>query len=190
MIPDKREDTLDIKSFEKLFTRVQPGLYAYCRKYIDDGELARDFVQESFMSLWVNREQVNSSYESYLFRSLHNRCMSHYRAMKVRAGYEDSVKSRIGEAGIHSDVPYPLTELYLKDVTGLLEHCLEKLPEKCREIFVMSRMRGMSNREIADSLGLSVRTVEAQIYNALKFIKAELKDYLPLLVLILPVFTE
>jgi len=66
---------------------------------------------------------------------------------------------------------------------------VEKLPEKCRLVFMMSRYQGMKNQEIAAELGISVRTVEAQIYNALKVIKEELKDYLPLIALFFAEFS-
>lgn len=188
MPSDKREVSLDMQSFEILFSRVQPGLYAYCRKYINDAELARDFVQDSFMNLWNNRDCVDSSYEGYLFRAVHNRCVSHYRAQQVQTRYAESVRNRITTLTMPSDVSYPLAELYLKEVEQLLDGCVGRLPVKCREVFIMSRYRGMSNAEIAVALGISVRTVEAQIYQALKVIKKELKDYIPLIALLFPGF--
>ncbi len=174
----------DIKFFEQLFYRLQPRLYAYCRKYIDDGEQAKDIVQECFVNLWNNRTEINVSYESYLFRAVHNRCISHFRSLRVHADYETSVKQKLQEAEIHAEVPYPLTELYLKEINELLRHCVEKLPEKCRLIFEMSRFRGMKSKEIADELNISIRTVDAQIYNALKTIKEGLRDYLICLLLL------
>lgn len=143
MILDKREHVLDVQSFEILFSRIQPGLYAYCRKYIADAELARDFVQECFMNLWTNRDCVTTSYEAYLFRAVHNQCVSYYRAQKVHARYEVSARDRIAALTIPTDVPYPLAELYLKEVQELLDHSVGNLPEKCREIFIMSRYRGI-----------------------------------------------
>lgn len=171
----------DIKHFESLFQQLQPRLFAFCCKYIDDKELARDFVQECFISLWENYMSVSSSYESYLFTAVRNRCLSHFRSLKVHAEYEEAIRLRIKEIEIHPEIPTPLTEMYLKEVSTLLQQAIEKLPEKCKLVFMMSRYQGMKNQEIADALGLSVRTVEAQIYNALKIVREELKDYLPVL---------
>lgn len=179
-------DKKDVKHFESLFQQLQPRLFAFCCKYVDDRELARDFVQECFISLWENYGSVESSFESYLFTAVRNRCLSHFRHQQTHADYEMSVRLRIKEIEFHPEMPDPLTEMYLKDIHELLQQSIAKLPEKCRMIFVMSRYQGMKNQEIADTLGISVRTVEAQIYNALKFLKEELRDYAPLLLLFLP----
>ena len=174
---------MEVKEFEQMFHRLQPRLYAYCCKYINNSELAKDIVQECFISLWENRTEITVSYEPYLFRAVHNRCISHFRSLKVHDDYATSVKQKLKEMEIYPETPYPLTELYLKEINELLQHCVEHLPEKCRLVFMMSRYQGMKNQEIAEELGISVRTVEAQIYHALKNMKEELKDYLPVIAL-------
>ena len=148
-------DRKNLKNFEQLFHQLQPRLYAYCCKYIEDNELARDIVQECFINL---------------------------------SEYASSVKMRIKELEIHPELPYALTELYVKEVNALLKESVCELPEKCRLIFMMSRYQNMKNQEIAENLGISVRTVDAQIYNALKILKIKLKDYLPILMLLFPHF--
>ena len=180
----KRIEQDGIKFFEQVFYRLQPRLYAYCSKYIDDDEQAKDIVQECFVNLWDRLSEITGSHESYLFKAVHNRCISHLRSLKVHTDYETSVKQKLQEAKIHPEVPYPLTELYLKEIKELLQHCMEKLPEKCRIIFEMSRNQGLKNKEIADKLNISVRTVDAHIYSALKTIKEELKDYLTVILLL------
>ena len=180
----------DIKHFESLFLRLQPGLFAFCCKYLDDKELSRDFVQECFISLWENYESVDSSFESYLFTAARNRCLSHFRSLKVHAEYDESIRLRMKEIEIHSDTPAPLTEIYLKEVNTICQQTIEKLPEKCKLIFMMSRYQGMKNKEIAESLRISTRTVEAQIYNALKILKKELHDYLPIILLFFPFYSK
>jgi RNA polymerase sigma-70 factor (ECF subfamily) len=173
----------DIKQFEPLFRKLQPRIFAFCCKYLDDKELARDFVQECFISLWENYESVESSFESYLFTAVKNRCLSHFRSLKVHAEYAAFIRFRLKEIEIHPQTPDPLTEVYLQEIKSLLQQAIEKLPEKCKLIFMMSRCRMMKTQEIAESLGISVRTVEAQIYNALKIVKEELRNYLPVLIL-------
>lgn len=182
------DDKKDLKSFEQLFHKLQPRLFAYCCKFVEDDELARDIVQECFMNLWENYESVQISYEYYLFRAVHNRCLSYFRSVRVHSEYEASVKLKIQEIEIHPELPYPLTELYLKEVNRLLQDSISMLPEKCRLIFMMSRYQGMKSQQIAETLGVSVRTVDAQIYNALKILKVKLKDYLPVLLLFFPHF--
>ena len=120
----------------------------------------------------------------YLFKAVHNRCLSYFRSERIHTEYASSVKIRIKELEIHPELPYPLTELYVKEVNALLKESVSKLPEKCRLIFMMSRYQNMKNQEIADTLGISVRTVDAQIYHALKILKIKLRDYLPVLLLL------
>ncbi|MDR1224318.1 MAG: RNA polymerase sigma-70 factor [Tannerella sp.] len=180
----------DVKHFESLFQQMQPRLFAFCCKYVEDKEQARDFVQDCFISLWENYGSVASSFESYLFTSVRNRCLSYIRSRKVHAEYEEAVLLRIREIEIHPEMPEPLTDLYLKELNEIIAHSVEKLPEKCREIFRMSRYRGLKNQEIADRLHISVRTVEAQIYNALKILKEDLKDYLPVSLIFFLLFSK
>lgn len=174
----------DIRAFESLFRQMQPKLFAFCRKYVDDEECARDIVQECFIGLWEHYAENICSHESYLFRSVHNRCLSYIRSQKVSAAYEETVGWRIREIELHPEMNSPLADLYVKELNGIMHHTVEKLPVKCRRIFEMSRYRGMKNQEIAEKLGLSIRTVEAQIYNALKVFKTAFNDYLPILLIL------
>ena len=176
-------ELLDANKFEQIFKDLQPRLYVYCRKYINDSEEAKDIVQECFVALWQNRNEIIYSIESYLFRAVHNRCISYIRSLRVHTDYENSARQKLREMEIHPETPKPLTELYLKEVNKLIRHCVKNLPEGCRLVFMMSRYMGMSNQEIANELGISVRTVEKHNSNALKILKEELKDYLSLIAL-------
>lgn len=180
----------DIKHFELLFRQLQPRLFAFCCKYVEDKELARDLVQECFISLWENYESVQSSYESYLFTAVRNRCLSYFRSQKVHAGYEELVALRIKEYEIHPEMPEPLMDIYIKEIDTLLKNSIDKLPPKCRSIFMMSRYEDMKNTEIAEALGISVRTVEAQIYSALKVLKTQFRDYLPTILIFFSFFSK
>ncbi len=171
----------DLQHFESLFRRLQPRLFAYCCKYVEDEELARDIVQECLIQLWENYENISGSYERYMIVAVKNRCISHFRTLRLQSKYTESVQLKIKEFEFHPDIPDPLTDIYMKEVTELLQEYIEKLPDKCRQIFMMSRQEGLKNQEIADQLGISIRTVEAQIYHALKSIRIGLKDYLPIL---------
>ncbi|RHE89227.1 RNA polymerase sigma-70 factor [Bacteroides intestinalis] len=167
--------------FETLFRNLQPRLFAYCCKYVDDKEMARDLVQECFINFWENQDSVTLSPEAYLFTSVRNRCLSYIRSQKVRSDYHESVRLQIREFEFHPDTPDPVLELYMKEVKDLLNVALNSLPPRSRQIFIMSRFQGLKNTEIANQLNISVRTVESQLYQALKHIKKHLKDYFPLI---------
>lgn len=175
----------NVKHFESLFRQLQPRLFAYCCKYVEDEELARDIVQECFINLWENYGSVKIAFEHYLIVAVRNRCISHFRSLQIRSEYADSVYLKIKSAEFHSGIPDPLSDIYTKELYDLLRKNMATLPEKCRQIFEMSRFQGMRNQEIADSLGISVRTVESQIYYALRTLKSRLKDYLPLIFLLI-----
>ena len=166
----------DIKRFEQLFFQLQPRLFAFCCKYIEDKELARDFVQECFIRFWENFYNIKS-YESYLFTAVKNRCLSHLRSLKARAEYEELVKLKIKEIEISPEKSDSISEIYLKELNTLLQQSINKLPVKCKLIFTMSRYQGMKNQEIAEALEISVRTVESMIYSSLKVIKEDLQKY-------------
>jgi RNA polymerase sigma-70 factor (ECF subfamily) len=153
-------------------------MYAFCRKYISDHELARDIVQDAFVKLLENYDAVKTSVSAYLFASVHNGCISHIRRQKLKAEHEEYVALQIKEYEIHPDgVPEHLQQLYHNELKQQYDESVERLPDKCRHIFRLSRSDNMSNKEIAEKLGISIRTVESQIYNALKRLKEDLKDF-------------
>ena len=172
---------MDQVLFETLFRNLQPRLFAFCCKYVDDKEMARDLVQECFISFWENQDSVTLSPEAYLFASVRNHCLSHIRSQRVRSDYHESVRLQIKEFEFNQDAPGPVTELYMKEVKELLNIALDTLPPRSRQIFIMSRFQGLKNKEIANRLDISIRTVESQLYQSLKHIKKHLKDYFPLI---------
>lgn len=160
--------------FEYLFESYYSGLCAFCLRYIDNKEIIEDLVQELFMSLWSKKEnlEVKTSLKSYLFTSIKNKCLDHNKHSKVKNKYREYISKH---KSIAEDT---INECYIEsELRSLLESELNKLPPRCKEIFVLSRFEGKSNAEIASLLNISKRTVELQISNALKLLKVSLKDY-------------
>lgn len=180
----KRVQRGDIDAFEKLYVDMHPRLYAFSRKFIDDNELARDLVQEIFSDLWENRQltSIKTSVSAYLFRMLHNRCLNYIRDKKVRDKYSSYMDIKLKEAELFffDQDQESYKSIFFKEVEEIYKTSIQNLPEGCRQIFLLSRMHGLSNKEIAEKLDISVRTVENQIYRALKTLKENLKDYLVL----------
>ncbi|HEX3006369.1 MAG TPA: RNA polymerase sigma-70 factor [Bacteroidales bacterium] len=185
---DQEDDLLlkikegDLIAFEELYFNMQPRLYAFSRKFIDDSEMSRDIIQEIFFEFWVNRKTllINSSLNAYLFRTLHNKCLNHIRSQKVHERYSSYVDIKLKEAELlyFDQDQEGYKSIFLKEIQEIVNTSMQSLPESCREIFLMSRLEGLSNKEIAEKLHLSTRTVENQIYRALKILKVNLKDYL------------
>ena len=178
-------DTLpDFKktNFESLYKELQPRLYAYCRKFISDPETVRDLVHDAFMKFWedVDVSVIHTSITAYLRKTVHNLCLLHLRSQQIHQRFENYSAFKLKETELNFFSPDygAYTPIFLKDMEEIVQKCMDDLPPQSRRIFEMSRMKGMSYAEIADELGISIRTVENQIYRVLAMLKIVLQDYL------------
>ena len=169
-------------NFESLYKELQPRLYAYCRKFIDDPETAKDLVQDAFVKLWENElfPTIHTSIASYLYKTVHNNCLLYLRDLQIRQRFEDyaALKLKEAELDFYSPDQGVYSSIFLKDIEDIVAKCIEKLPPQSQRIFKMSRWDNLPYAEIAANLGISVRTVENQIYRALTLLKTALHDYL------------
>jgi len=170
--------------FDFIFNYYYSGLCIYAKQFTCSTEAAEDLVQDFFVSLWMKASEltINDSLKSYLFSSVKNRCLDALRHNKVRERYEEYLTVENSEPLNDSFNIYVESEL-----RDAINKSLEKLPPRCREIFSLSRYEGRTNQQIAEKLGLSKRTVELQISNALRLLRVELKPFLPLLVILLKI---
>ena len=138
--------------------------------------MAEDITQETFLRVWRTRNSIQpkKSFFSLIARISTNLCYDHFRHLEVRYRHKDSIPE-FGKS--HFDDPEAVSQAKMlqEKIQNIVN---EKLPDKCRNIFILSRIEGKSNPEIAQLLDLSVRTVENQIYRALKVLKNNLKNYL------------
>ena len=175
-------------TFEILFRRYFERLYSYALKIVNDDALAKDLVQEVYIKLWEKREELTGHrIESLLFTMLRNQCISHLRHVKV-----------IENRNITFSEIRKIEELYRIDFVGdqpllLIEEELKQeifsvmnnLPPKCREVFRMSRINGLSNAEIALELGLHIKSVEKHISKAMKFFQSHFGASIPMALVVL-----
>lgn len=172
----------NVKAFEHLYKMYQPRLFAYCMNMVDKVDIAKDIVQESFMVFWENRGNIHTDFSvvSYLFKIVHTNCLKYLRRASIMSNFSDitDLKLKEIEMSYYSPEKNIFNNIYLKDLEKIYANSLDKLPEKCREIFVLSRQQYITSIEIANKLGLSLRTVENQLYRATKILKEELKQYL------------
>ena len=158
----------DDRAFAELYRRYARPLVTTAFRKTGDGAVAEDLVHEVFLSLWLRRGEISvqGAVRVYLFSALKNRVISHYHRQATAALVPLDDLRDLLPAPADSDAL--LGEFY--------EHSLQKLPERCREVFVMSRS-GYTMREIAQSLGISEKTVEVHIGKALRLLRAEFGDY-------------
>ncbi len=172
---------LELKSsnknaFKKLFFHYHDTLFRFIYYRISEADLARDIAQETFIRVWKNRIQINpeKSFFSYIAKISTNLCLDHFRHLKVRKKHQKTIP-KFGESHFYN----PETETNLEHIKAKIKEITNnKLPEKCRQIFILSRIENKSNSEIALFLNISKRTVENQLYRALKILKREMKQYL------------
>lgn len=168
----------DIRDFELLFKSHYQNLCSYAYLFLKDPDISEDTVQDVFYKLWKNRDAVSikTSVKSYLFRAVRNGCMNVIEHMKVRDGYRENI-----EGGYHGEKQETIDHAIVSELELKIRETIDRLPAERKKIFMMSRYEGLKYREIADELGISVKTVENQMYQALGFLRENLKEYLPLI---------
>ncbi len=163
----------------RLFKHYSKPLFYYALKFVDE-EAAKDIVQDIFFKLWEDKTiQVNSSLNGLLFTMVRNKCLQLIEKQKVRENFIKNAGLWFREEEIlfYSSGNTSIIELELQEQLG---KAISSLPEKCRQVFILSRYQNKMNKEIAEELDINIKTVEKHISNALRFIRSELKDYLPL----------
>ena len=168
----------DIAAFNTLFKSVYLQLYIHCRKFIPDPEDAKDILQNVFLRFWEKRENIDihTSLNAYLYRAIQNECLNYLHSTgTIEVPQCETTNVLFREEAEDND---PHSTLSVLEIEQIMENTIEELPDQCKSIFKLSRINGLKNQEIADKLDISVRTVETQIYRALKILKSRLKDYL------------
>ena len=171
----------DQQAFELLFRIYYVRLCRYANKYLNNPDDARDVVQEVFTKVWENRYEIDpeDSLKAYIFKITGNNSINRLRHRKVESKYNDIYKLVYAdkrEISSHDS-------LIAHELTGHLIEAKSKIPPKCRKIFDLSRMDGLKYSEIAVTLNISVKTVEAHMSKALTILRYELRDYLKIILI-------
>lgn len=166
--------------FDFIFNYYYSSLCAFSNQYLNDRVAVEDLVQDFFVSLWMEAPErvIRTSLKAYLFAGVRNRCLDYQKHRKVVRKYNSFMLFSQEEEHAGADHYFAETELRRAVVASI-----GKLSPRCREVFELSRLKGFSNQEIAGHLGLSKRTVELQISNALKILRKELVEYMPAFIL-------
>ncbi len=187
MVPDIEKNIMndisngDVKAFEELFKTFFPELSFYAIRFVEDMDTAEEIIQDIFFNVWENRAKlkINTSIKSYLYTTVRNTCLNLIKHKKVENKYREHFSRKL-----QSDELDESKWIESNDLQEKILGAIDKLPEKRQIIFKMSRFEELSYKEIASKLDISVKTVENQMGSALKFLREELKDYLPLLILL------
>lgn len=162
----------DRKSFQAMFGQYYSALCLFANTIVPDRDEVEEIVQGFFVKLWEKRESIviESSVKNYLFGSVRNLCYNYIKHEKVKRGYEAEVINE-GEAFDTSDY---CMENELREA---IENVMKNLAPRKREIFLLSRGEGLKYQEIADKLGISIKTVETQMGFVLKEFRTKLSMF-------------
>lgn len=162
-------------AFEQIYSRMADRLLHYVNSRVYDREISEEIVQEIFVSLWLKKTEFDSfpALEAYLFKASKYQILNHMRSEKVRQRYAEHFTLFFAQE-------YDNNTEQLMDMTDLkavIEQHITQLPPKCQEAFRLSRYRHKSITETAQLMGISTRTVENYITQALKHLRKNLSHY-------------
>lgn len=179
----------DKQDFEQFYLYYFPKLVRFAREYILSEEDAENIVQDVFLVLWQQRKLFDGlrNSQAYLFRLTKNKCIDFLRHKIMIAEKKESIQDaqkKEYEYSLYSIEQFDDSVFTTENIDILLHNAIGSLPEKCKEIFLLSRFEGMNHQEIADKLNISTSTVNNQISFAMKKLKEKLKNYSFLLFLL------
>lgn len=162
-----------LKALKELYEFYQKKIFYFSLRYLNSEEEAKEQVQNAFLLLWEHRKNIDEeqSISSYLFKIVSNQIYNTLHKKTIKSKYEEYASTHLD---LHQEDT--LQHVFYQDLKTIIFKLLEKLPPQRKEIFILSREYGLSHDEIAKKLNISKRTVENNIYRALKFLKKHLGE--------------
>ena len=164
----------EISAFVDIYTAYYDALLNYADRLLNDMEAARDVVQQVYYKMWENRDTLNISLsvKAYLFKSVYHGSLNTLAHQKNIQKYE---REQLTDFYFSTVIQSPEAEeaLWKSDIEQAIQEAIAILPEKCREVFVLSKIEGLKNREIAEKLNISEKTVERHMSIALSKLREE-----------------
>lgn len=172
----------DITVFEMLFRTYYQPLCNYAYTFLQDREDAEEIVQSTFLMVWEKRDTlaIRTSVKPYLYAMVRNACLNVLKHEKIKqrhAGEEIALAERA-----HDSVSQVVAT---RELEHRIKIAMDELPEQCRLVFKLSRFEELKYSEIAEQLNISIKTVENHMGKALRIMREQLKDFLPIVFIIL-----
>jgi RNA polymerase sigma-70 factor (ECF subfamily) len=173
----------DKVAFGMLFSTYHERLYLFAIHYLNNKESAEDVIQDVFGYVWEKHQELVdvNNLSSWLFTITKNHCLKNIKHLKVVHKHSDELKYRQLDIVRTALDGLDTSPMMFEEITNTMNVTLESLSPQARRIFRMSRFEEKKNREIAEELGISVKTVEANMSKTLKVLRTRLKPYLPFL---------
>jgi RNA polymerase sigma-70 factor, ECF subfamily len=165
----------DHDAFDAIFRAQYAALVALAERMLRDRAVAEEIAQDVMLELWKRRATLSFdvSLRAYLFQATRNRVLNHFRHERVER------EGQTYAAAEPHEQPKPHAELAQAEIDRALREAVTTLPDRCREVFELSRVQGLRYAEIAAIMGISVKTVEAQMGKALRVLRVRLAPWLP-----------
>ena len=172
-------------AFEMIFRTYYKSLCNYAYSFLSDKDEAEEVVQSSFLTMWEKRKDmdIQTSFKAYLYRVVRNSCLNVIKHEKIKlqhVSYEmaggEPTHELVGQSVVASELEQKIYD------------AMNTLPTQCRLVFQLSRFEELKYQEIADQLSISIKTVENQMGKALKLMRVQLKEYLPLFLIFMKDF--
>jgi RNA polymerase sigma-70 factor (ECF subfamily) len=175
--------------FTSLFNHYKEPFISFANSYVRDVHLAEDLYMEAMLDFWERRHNIDNhlNIPAYILTMIKNKALNHLRHLYVKNDAEVSIQRQSRQelnlriASLNDCDP---SELFADDIKQIIREAFKKLPAQTRQIFYLSRIRHKKNKEIAEELHISIKTVEFHISKALKQFSIHLKDYLPVFLLL------
>ncbi len=188
------DEKADIRRFNEIFATHRERFIRFAFSYTHNNEVAEDLVTESLMYYWENRRRLEEVRDvpMYILVTLKNKCLDHLQREKTWGDIAENLMSnsqwelQMRISNLEACEP---EVLFGNEIRQLVDSALEKLPEKSRRIFLMSRYEGKNYQTIARETNLSVKSIEFHVSKSLQVLRRELKDYLPGLLFVLEFFS-
>jgi RNA polymerase sigma-70 factor, ECF subfamily len=172
----------DITAFEMLFRTFYQPLCNYAFTFVQDHDEAEEIVQSTFLMVWEKKEvlEIRTGVKPYLYAMVRNACLNMIKHEKVKQQHV-AVEMSIGERSVESVT----RTVMASELEARIYRAMEALPEQCRLVFKLSRFEELKYAEIAAQLNISIKTVENHMGKALKIMREQLKEYLPILLILM-----
>ena len=176
----------DFRSFEVLFHGLFEAWYhplkVHATHFTGSEAAAEDIVQDAFTGLWKIRESFDfsRSVKTYLYQSVHNGCINYLKHRQVEERFREKNRIRIGEAELYTEEQFTrqFSSMTENELNRRLAKAVNLLPPRCRQAFLLSRRSGLSNRQIASEMNISLKAVERNMTRALTHLREALADLL------------
>ena len=164
----------NIQEYELLFREYYKPLLSYGISIIKSESDAEEIVQDIFFALWKNKKtlDIHTSFSAYLYNAVHNNCLQLLRKEKMKLNYQQDQNNLNNYESMSPAEVLQYNELYDR-----INKVVDELPENCKTIFMLNRFQGLKYSEIAQKLAISIKTVEANMTKALKYLRRHIDEF-------------